>query len=116
DPWLNVLARANPDGRVRQHGLAVGVARMVDETRVVAADASVDVAIGRDIEEERMRIVRVVVAITRSDLRFGQALPSIGDQHPARANSSRRENAEAVNLRPTLREGRPNSRTMHVPA
>ena len=71
---------------------------MIDESCIVPSDAGVNVAITAEMEQKRVRIVDFVVGVALCDFRVGEGLPQVSDQNPARANSSRREDPEAVNL------------------
>src|SRR5450432_2472963 len=113
DTGLNVPDRPDPDLPVQRLGGAVGIAGMVDETRVVAADGGVDVAISREVEEKSVRSLRGVPAIALAGGGRRNDLPQVGDQEPAGANAPRREDARAVDLRTPCGEGWPGRATGH---
>jgi hypothetical protein len=66
------------------------------------------------MEEQRVRIVAVVVAVALAGLRLREPLPDVGDEQLSRPNAPRREDTVPVDPGPPLREGRPLASTLHA--
>jgi len=96
------LTRADPTSGVDVNtafldsGLAVGIARVVDEFRAVATHAGVDHHIGCDLEEHRvMRLSRESRWIATLEFCLGDAFTRVVDDPLSRIDASRRERAAA---------------------
>src|SRR6185437_8693746 len=103
----DVANRLGPDPAVLDHGVAIRVARVIDEPCVVAVDRGVDHYVVVDREEERVMAFARHVGIAR--VGFSRCEPFAGVLDEARAlwNAARREGAQSLHRRRPNLERRP---------
>ncbi len=80
-------------------GLAVRVALVIDEARVVAAHARIDHGLLVDDEQERVVVVLVMVLVALVRLRVGDAIAEVLVERLALLDVARGEGAVAVHVR-----------------
>src|SRR5688500_10776867 len=87
----DVADRLDPDAAVIDHGVAVRIARMVDEAGVVAVHRRVDYQVVVDREQERMMTLPLHVGVARVRLRRSEPFAGVLDQPHALGNVPDRE-------------------------
>src|SRR6185437_3527826 len=80
------------------HRLAVGVAGVIEESRVIAVDTGIDDGPRVDDEEEGMSVVRILALVAPVGLRVRHALAEILDDAGALADAAQGEGAQSVYL------------------
>src|SRR5580704_5224649 len=95
----DVAQRLDEHAALLDHGLAVRVAAMIDEARLVAIDAGVDDRAPVDDEEERMVVVLVLVVVAPVGLGVRHALAKVLDHACALLDALGGEHAQAVQRR-----------------
>src|SRR5215472_6719959 len=91
--------RVDEHTRTLDHRLAVGVAGVIHEARLVAVDAGVDHRGVVGDEEEGMAVGRALPLVAPVGLRVGDALAEILEHARARLDAVQREHAESVQRR-----------------
>lgn len=96
---LDVANRLDPDAAVVDHRIAVRVARVVDEPRLVAADRRVDHHVVVDREEEGVVPLTFYVGIACVGFGGREAFAGVFDETRARGYRARGECAESLDRR-----------------
>src|SRR5690349_1244988 len=91
--------RVDEHVRTLDHRLAVGVAGVIDEARLVAVDSGVDHRGVIGDKEERVTVRRALPLVAPVGLRMGDALAEIFDHARACRDAVQREHAESVQPR-----------------
>ena len=92
----DLTGRLDEHASLLDHGLAVAVAGVVDETRGVAAHARIDDDMSIDDEQEGVVVVRVVVLVTVIGFLVRDAVAEILDDARPFGDAARGEHALAV--------------------
>jgi YVTN family beta-propeller protein len=98
-PGLHIPDRLDPDSPFLDHGVAVGIAGVIDESGVVALERGIDHDVIVDGEEERVMPV-AIVWIAGIGLLRREALPGVFDQARALGNELGGKGAGWVTLTP----------------
>src|SRR5204863_4990308 len=102
---LNVTDRLDPDPRVVDDRVAIRIARVVDEPRLVAVHGSIDHDVVVNREQIRVMPLVAAVRIPRVGLRRGETLSRVFDQPRSSWNSLSRKCPFALNRGLTDLEG-----------
>jgi hypothetical protein len=96
---LDVANGLDPNATVVDHGVAIRIARVIDESRLVAVDGGVDHDVVVDREQERVMSFAVDVGISRVGFGGREPLTRVFDETRPRGNSARSECTEPLNRR-----------------
>src|SRR6185369_7048569 len=96
-PRLDIANRLDPDAIFIDHGIAVRIAGVIEEARVVPVDGGVDHHMIVDGEEIGVMPLTLDVRIPRVGLGRSEPLSRILDEARARGNAARRKATEPLN-------------------
>jgi hypothetical protein len=96
DSRLDILDRLDADPVAFHLGFTVGIAGMIDETCIVAADRGVDVFVIADAKQEGVRVVGRVLVVARFDGFGGEAFADVVDYVLPSPDGSQGENPKSV--------------------
>ena len=96
---LDISNRLDPNPAVLDHRVAIRIARVIDESRLVSADSRVDHDVVIDREQERVVALALDVRIARVRLGRRQTFARILYKPRPGGNATRREGTEALNRR-----------------
>ena len=96
---FDVANGLDPDATVVDRRVAIRIARVIDESRLVAADGGIDHDVIVDREQERVMTFAVDVGISCVGFGGREPLTRVFDETRPRGNSARSECAEPLNRR-----------------
>lgn len=97
--WSNVAKSIDPDAIIVDHGIAVRIARVIYESRLIAADRSIDHHMIIDREEVGVMPLFDIVWIPLVCFGWSETLSCVFDQASTRTNGLGRKCAEPLDWR-----------------